>query len=281
MPNTVAIIGCGPAGLLAAHAVVLRGGMPIIFSPGQKSMIHGAQYLHEAIPDLTSGDPDAMLTYRKIGTREGYAKKVYGRSDAPCSWDTFQEGEVPAWSLLAAYDDLWELYGHMGGNTPVGPAEMLAIKESFETIINTAPAPSFCGCGGFDVLKNQGVPPWRDGRHTFDHTTIRVVDWAPDELPDNTIEYNGEAHHDWYRHSKIFGHAQSEIPGAFIAERGWPYAEGGGDVHVTTVIPRKGIKPISNDCDCQEGIMQVGRFGKWDKGVLVSDAFREVYDALQ
>jgi hypothetical protein len=42
-------------------------------------------------------------------------------------------------------------------------------------------------------------------------------------------------------------------------------------------------KPLSNTCDCwdMEGrVMFTGRYGRWSKGVLTTDAFDEVYSAL-
>ncbi|HEY7420289.1 MAG TPA: hypothetical protein VH593_34240, partial [Ktedonobacteraceae bacterium] len=80
------VLGCGPAGLLAAHACSLNGADVRIFSLKRPSYISGAQYLHQAIPGL-SGAPDGDIMITKVGTREGYAKKVYGNANKATSWE--------------------------------------------------------------------------------------------------------------------------------------------------------------------------------------------------
>src|SRR4051794_36471109 len=109
----VAVLGCGPAGLLSAHAAILGGCDVLVYSIKQKSPMNGAQYLHSPIPELTSQDPDAIIRYAKVGTRAGYATKVYGHPEAPCSWDKFEEGPRPAWSLSDSYEELWSRYGDL------------------------------------------------------------------------------------------------------------------------------------------------------------------------
>ena len=82
----VAVLGSGPAGLLAAHACVQQGVEPKIYSLKEKSLMFGAMYLHEPIPDLNDPDrPDHDIMIVKEGTREGYAKNVYGDKNVMCA----------------------------------------------------------------------------------------------------------------------------------------------------------------------------------------------------
>src|SRR5262245_15995908 len=90
----VVVLGCGPAGLLAAHAASLYGCDVRILSIRQPSIISGAQFLHEHIPGVT-GDIDGHVLFMKAGTAGGYAKKVYGNSRIPTSWDLWEPESRP------------------------------------------------------------------------------------------------------------------------------------------------------------------------------------------
>jgi hypothetical protein len=75
----LAIVGCGPAGMLAAHACFLEGVEFEVFSNvDQPSLIGGAQYLHEFIPgiEIRPGKVD----YKFVGDRQGYHIKAHGGS---------------------------------------------------------------------------------------------------------------------------------------------------------------------------------------------------------
>ena len=48
----VAILGCGPTGLVAAHACAMKHIPFVIFSKKRKSFLFGSQYLHEPIPGV-------------------------------------------------------------------------------------------------------------------------------------------------------------------------------------------------------------------------------------
>src|SRR5215470_19138644 len=98
----VAVLGCGPAGLMAAYACTVEGLTPHIYSKPNKSIIIGAQYLHLPIPNITLPEPEVEIKYVKVGTPEGYARKVYGNEAAPTSWDRFSEGLHKGWGLREA-----------------------------------------------------------------------------------------------------------------------------------------------------------------------------------
>lgn len=254
-PSAVAIFGCGPAGLLAAHAVSLTGKTPIVFATeAEKSKIAGATYLHEPIPDITSAAPDGTVRFVKVGTKSGYALKVYGDATAPCSWDRFDEQPKPCWSLQAVYDDLWELYSEKIVPSRIGAAEAKDMIDTFPLVISTIPAHCLC----------------YDPTHKFLSREI----WIRDDWPgtaggeqylddDNVIVYDGRvgAIGDRYRYSRIFGHFSTEyrreVPGAV-----------------------RGIKPLPTTCDCFPEIVRAGRWGEWKPGVLVNHAFSKVWNGL-
>jgi len=56
----IAVLGCGPAGLMSAHAAMVATESEAdlaIFSTKRKSPLYGAQYLHQPIP-FVSADRD-------------------------------------------------------------------------------------------------------------------------------------------------------------------------------------------------------------------------------
>lgn len=251
-PEAVVILGAGPAGLLAAHAVALAGREPVIFSAPEpltneplKSQVGAATYLHSAIPDLTSAEPDDSITFEKIGTRAGYALKVYGDKDARCSWEKFH-GTHPAWALQPAYDDLWVRYSDRIVPQQVNAALVRDMIDSFPLVISTIHAMAICEAG-----------------HSFPSRPIWVTDESL-EMPDQMILYDGRVGTvgDRYRSSRVFGCDSTEyareVPGS-----------------------RSGIKVQPTDCDCFAGdVVRAGRWGEWKPGVLVDHAFQKVWTGM-
>lgn len=242
--SNVAILGCGPSGLFAAHAVAgLLGHDVTIFSIRQKSVMPGAMYLHDPIPDLTPAEPEAMVRYIKVGSKEGYAEKVYGSPDAPCSWDGFPEGELPAWSMARAYEELWRRYEHRIIDQPINGGTADRLLRMHELVISTIPAPALC-----------------NGDHEFRSVEVHIEPtWPFTTKHDNTVVYNGIPKSRWYRASRLFGHEATESMAPVQGSQ-------------------PGRKPLDTDCDCRPGIHRAGRFGRWKKGVLVHHAFKDAYE---
>lgn len=251
------MLGAGPSGLLAVHALRLHGYRPDVLAIKRPSEIYGAMYLHEPIPYLTSDVKSQMVDYIKEGTRDGYAEKVYGHPEAPCSWDVYA-GRFQAYSLQQAYQLLWIKYEHMVKDVYFGGGHMAQkITENYQVVINTIPRTMLCNL---------------EAGHQFLSQPIVIEKALPDgmELDDNTIMYNGILEVPWYRASQIFGQSSSE------------YAV---DSMTSPVMPSgkslRGIKPIENDCNCNPRFHHVGRFGKWKKGVLVHHAFHDTVEIIE
>ncbi len=252
----IAILGCGPAGLLAAHAVRLHGFRPDILSIPDKSELSGAIYLHAPIPYLTTDVKTAMVQYAKIGTREGYAEKVYGYPEALSSWDLY-DGQFQAYSMKQAYDLLWIKYQHMiKGVDFARHSTPELITQDYQVVINTIPAPVLC--------MSKEI-------HTFVGQEILVYHSLPEKLLDNTIFYNGVVKEPWYRASKIFGVESTEYATDKHEYPLGPEADGAS----------KGMKPIENNCDCNPRFHRVGRFGRWQKGVLAHEAFTDTISIME
>jgi len=247
--KSIAIVGCGPSGLLAAHAVHKLGVMPVIYATEKKpSRLWGAMYLHESIEGLTNERPDALITILKDGTAEGYAKKVYGDADHPVSWHHFSEGDSPMWSLRVAYERLWMMYKNRIRSREINHIGLHELTQEFSAVICTAPKPRFCLQPDKHLFTSQ--PIW-----------IRVVNNK--YLEGNLMAYNGREEIPWYRMS----HIDNILSFEYAAK---PPFQG----------LLEGKKPIENNCDCWPTVLWTGRFGSWTKGVLTHHVFNQVHDAL-
>lgn len=247
----VAVLGCGPAGLLAAHATALEGHEPLIFSRPVPSKIHGAQYIHEPIPEVTG--PPSVISYAKLGDSGGYAEKVYGSPLAPSSWASFPQGEYPAWAMGAVYDALWERYESLIRPAEIDAAGVRAICELPDVDLVFCSVPLKYLCEKPEV-------------HRFTHASVAFEPKCYVSMT-NVVVYSGRKSEAWYRTSSLFSHDWTEYGESSSAvPEGW----------------MTGIKPIETDCDCLDHpkLVKVGRFGKWEKKVLVTDAFKDAKEAL-
>jgi hypothetical protein len=242
-----AVIGCGPAGLLSAHAIERAGLTADIYSerPGPSPMAQGV-FLHSAIPDITHRLPDAYLLFKKVGTAAVYSRKVYGEVRST-SWDRFDEGLRPAWALAPAYGALWGRYGDRVQTLRVNAVVVRGLLKRYGLVINTAPAWALC-----------------EGGHIFEQTDIWLIDGAPDEVVENSVLYNGREQDHWYRAQDLFGHRVTECardPGVWRR--------------------RKGFKVVQTDCDCHPNVMRNGRFGTWKPGVLLDQSYQRVEELME
>lgn len=262
----VAVLGCGPAGLLAAHAVAMAGHEPYIISQKVKSHISGAQYLHEPIEPLTAAEPEGAVMFLKIGDRAGYARKVYGSESAPVSWDKFDDGEYPAWSMHSLYEVLWACYHRNIYDYHIKLSDLPEIRDSYPLVISTIPAKMLC----------------INEFHAFEGKDIWIVPAAPrgmedfvkDSSLDNVVVYSGRDCDLWYRASEIFGHVATETARE-VAPDAIDRAAGYTD---DDVIP--GVKPTSHNCDCHPEIKRAGRFGRWERGVLIHHAYQQAKEEI-
>lgn len=270
MTIKIGILGCGPAGLLAAHAVASVGFEPVIFSRKVKSYMTGAQFMHAPVPGITPQEPEGLINFEFIGSAEGYREKVYGprpvegadnRPDA--SWATYAALEaVPAWNVMRMYDRLWSEHEQNiveMNVTPEGLASMLS-TQAVDLVMNSIPLRALC-------VQQPNSPYLEEGRpvHTFPFQEVNIHARALMGLRDFTVVYNGVPDMAWYRQSKIFGDGSTEY-----------------STHVRT--PPLALynirKPIKTNCDCWPAVVRLGRYGSWSKGVLLHHAFLEAAVAL-
>jgi hypothetical protein len=255
------VLGCGPAGLLAAHAIRLKtGDMPTIFSKRRKSEMYGAQYLHKPIPALKNGagTEGVMVTYESWGSAQQYREKVYGDSWSGSVSPEDLAASHMAWDIRLTYNELWDMYWTRIMETDLAKAEPSWIEwltEQYDLVVSSVPKPLLCYKG-----------------HTFSAQEVWAIGDAPERgvmspvRPEaNHVVCNGEPAPGWYRAANVFGFCSVEYP-----EDSKPPIPGAALVN----------KPTTNNCDCWPSILHVGRYGKWEKGVLSHEAFDDVMEAL-
>ena len=257
----VLIFGCGPAGLMAAHAAALNNCDVLIVSKKRKSEMFGCQYLHQPIPLVTQGDP-VDVEYKLQGSIKDYRQKVYGNKSVDVSPDTLETNHK-AWNIRSAYDNLWAMYGSYVIDQDVSGGRMdqpriQSLIDDADWVYSTIPAPLLCK---------------RIGEHNFFAEQVWAIGDAPERgifspvtTEENTILCNGHPAPSWYRVSNVFGYNTVE----------WP---GGKKPPIQDIA--EVVKPIKTDCDCRPKIHRLGRYGKWQKGVLSHEAFTTVANDLE
>lgn len=246
--SKVAVLGCGPAGLLVAHAVEQCGHDPVIFSIYEKSVIPGSQYLHEPIPGVTDMYPENTVQYVRMGTARGYAKKVYGDPDRNTGWENYLN-MYPSWNVIRAYDKLWDRFRTRIAHMAIVPGDVKDIMRHYDTVISTLPAPKVCQ---------------KMADHTFDGSRYWIKTMPTEQIDrgHDIVIYNGMPDDPWYRWS-ILGDVcsieYSSPPPSAPSEEGW----------------LSGFKAVSTDCDCHPGLVRAGRWAEWRHGVLLHHAYHK------
>lgn len=268
----VAIFGCGPSGLFAAWAAVQNGAKKVtIISKKRRSELYGAQYLHMPIPGVDV--ESRQVEYRLLGSPDTYRQRVYGDSYlGPTSVDDFT-GYQDAWDIRATYNRLYDIFennirsANLSGLTPENMRTILggsSIKE-FDYIFNTIPLPAICLKPGVHKFESQRI--WAIG-DAPGRGQVCPVECEKDKVICNGLDKSaveGDSP-EWYRLSNVFGHTTAEWPA-------WHYP----NLKVEAADVRK---PISTNCDCHPEMMMLGRYGKWQKGVLSHEAYNEVEGIL-
>jgi hypothetical protein len=258
MSKYVLILGCGPAGLMAAHAATLAGFGVHIFSKKRKSEMFGAQYLHAPIPEA-SPNLSFPVHYQLQGDVEGYKEKVYGRGFRGTVSPEDLMGDHTGWDIRSTYDILWRRYSpYIIDRSFPTPQELHQFLHDMNMghVVSTIPAPLLCVNPGH-LFPSQEV--WSVG-----DAPERGV-FCPISVEEDTVVCNGERDVSWYRAANILGYKTAEW-----SMKNPPPFEGISKV----------TKPIGTSCNCLPGVHRAGRYGRWMKGVLSHTAFYETYAGL-
>lgn len=248
----VLILGCGPAGLMAAHAAAKFGANFAVYSKRRKSFMNGAQYLHAPIPGM-SVSPSFTIRYQLSGDADVYRDKVYGDRKVEVSPESLV-GNHDAWDIRETYDRLWDAYSDSVFDEDITPERLHYLMRGWkpDLVISTIPAKILC----------------HNSQHKFESEEIWSTDKSQIYLRENTVLCNGAKEFSWYRVSKIQGHENTEWPGSYRGYHG--RIPGGAEGRLWRVV-----KPISTTCSCFPMVHRMGRYGKWTKGVLSHHAWEE------
>jgi hypothetical protein len=249
--SRIAIFGIGPSGLAAAAAVLRAGRCVDLFSKRlEKSQLFGCQYLHAPIFGYTHHDP-ITVDYTMIGTPEDYRRKVYGDDwNGKVSPEDF-EGRHKAWDIRLTYANLWnDIMLRGDGSVRVRGVnitarwiqENQALLSTYASVISTIPADYIC----YQEHDFRSHVVWASG------TTEPGSDETAEIVCDGTRDV------DWYRKSSVFGYRTIE----------WPTKPEG-------IPAARVVKPLRTNCGCFPSIIRMGRYGRWQKGILVHQVYQQ------
>lgn len=246
----VIVVGCGPAGLAAAHAAVGLGADTMVIAPKTKTPQEGPLLMQRPIPGINTDHPDGTIHQMVIGgSILDYRYKLYGDINIGINGDILKP-YYHAWKHRETYDRLWNLYSGLITNYVLTPSELHNIDSDVDLVISTASRPSMCVSG-----------------HTFISKEVAVTPQAshPDQ-PDNTIIFNASPDVEWVRSSIVFGVPVTE----------WPVIRS-----VSLPAGARSIrKPISTNCNCYPRVLWTGRFGAWQNETWVDTAYWDTYNAI-
>lgn len=255
----ILILGCGPAGLVAtAAAERFQNTEVIILSVKRQSPLHGCQYLHAPIPGYHVSK--AEVAYLLRGTEEAYARKVYGTDRPPITSPQLYQGTQWAWDLRETYQLLWDKYEPLIINTWLSAHKIASALREFnpDVVLSTIPRPIVCQGGDDHLFRSQRC--WALGdAPVYDQK-------VPISCPLNTVICDATPEISWYRLANVFGMTTVEWSGT------------------RTKPPLQGVvafdKPLSTTCDCWPDWGFFGRYGQWQKGVLVHQVYMQVVKFL-
>lgn len=250
----VIVIGCGPAGLAAAHAAVGLGAEVKVIAPKRMSPQHGPLLLQRPIPGINNDHPDGTIHQRVIGgSILDYRYKLYGDINIGINGDILRP-QYHAWDHRKTYETLWELYSGLVEDRMVTSRELSRMHYQADLVVSTANAQSLCG--------NHGT--LGKGPHHFLYKEVAVTpEFSYPDQPDNTIIFNGGDEYAWVRSSRVLGVPVTE----------WRI----GHHPVGARVIRK---PIETDCSCYPHVLRTGRFGAWKNETWIDTAYWDTYSAL-
>lgn len=267
MTKKCLVLGCGPTGLMACHAATLNGWEVTVVSKKRKSFLFGSQYLHEPIPGIVNYDEYENISYTTNGTPEDYRRKCHGDAwDGIIEKDAFEEDHL-GWDIRHAYDKLWYLYGRdVVDHEITGDVQQIKTirhMENADLVISSLPRTVWnIHLPGRDFICSYGwaVGDAPEQGKFCDITTER----------DNQIICDGTDNVAWTRLSRVFNYTSIEWPD--MSEKPVP-----GASRITRPLH---FEPGVGH-DSSTFMMHVGRYGTWRKGVLTTDAFKDVFKVTE
>ena len=252
----VAVIGCGPAGLAAAHAASGLGTGVTIISPGVQSPQRGPLVLQRPIPGVSTDHPDGYIRQLIIGgSILDYRYKLYGDINISIQGDQLKEG-YHCWDHINTYDKMWQMYMIPGYgkayrvDTEITKTELSMLHTQFDLVINTAPLKTLC----FNM------------KHEFRFKAVQItMGHSYPNQPEDTTIFNAGDEYPWVRSAWLLGNSCTE----------WLIGTAPDELNPFTIR-----KPISHNCNCYPKVLGTGRFGAWRNETWVDTAYYDTRDAI-
>jgi hypothetical protein len=245
----VIVIGCGPAGLAAAHAAKGLGADVQILAPKKKTPQNGPLVVQRPIPGINTDHPDGTIRQVVIGgTILDYRYKLYGDINIGINGDILKPN-YHAWRLPETYQTLWDMYQDSVTDYEVPPPHMIKLHQEADLVVSTANAERMCS---------------NPRRHTFISKSVAISQQGSlAGQPDNVTFFSAGERPRWVRTSKLFGVCATE----------WRVEDAPPGCRIIH-------KPISTDCDCYPHILRTGRFGAYRNEVWIDSAYWDTYNAV-
>jgi len=256
----VAVLGAGPSGMMAAHAVSQCGYYVDIFDkdPSSSRRNSGVYFLH-ADCDLML---DPVLIKQSVIGHHGkkideisklYGLKVYGKEiSKPSIVSVISKSTMTGFNSEHAITRLWDFYGKQVKEGEISNlGQVKGLFDTYDKIISTIPAWVL-----YPDQKFESVETW-----------IKVG-----KAPENEafMFYNINPYCDWYRCSAMFGVFTQEYGYGkhFEKKEGYEY--------------KKVIKVIGDGITSEiKDLFLVGRYGAWNKKTLTHDVYYRTLEWLQ
>lgn len=247
----VTVLGCGPAGLAAAHAASGLLADVRIIAPKRKTPQNGPIFLNTPLPGISTDHPQGFIKQFVVGgSIVDYGIKLYGDVNVAITRDGHLREGIHTWDIQEAYDKMWRMYSEYIEDREVRPDEVDGLVADCDLVVSTAPRNLLCEA---------------PAQHDFIYQPVAMVFHAsyPDQ-PENTVIFNAYPDVPWIRSARMFGHATTE----FLPDRA-PEEE-----------HRIIRKPLRTNCTCHPRVKRVGRFGTWNNMSWIDTAYLDTRTAL-
>jgi len=245
----VIVLGCGPAGLAAAHAASGLSADVRIIAPKSQTSQNGPIFLNTPIPGISTDHPQGYIRQFVIGgSIVDYGVKLYGDVNISITRDGHLRTGIHTWSIQEAYDKMWGMYASLIEDREVKPDEVDDLVAQADLVVSTAPLNKLCEAG-----------------HDFIYQPVAMVFHSsyPGQ-PENTVIFNAYPEVPWVRSARMFGYETTE----FMVE------------NIPAEPYRIVKKPIRTNCTCHPRVLRVGRFGTWDNMAWIDTAYIDTRTAL-
>lgn len=284
----VAVLGTGPEGLIAAHAVREFGCDLQFFGLGRMDYVHGVQYINQHVPGVTTGAMDLIGhvlmtedTELRTPTEFGpYHQKAGGTAGIVPGQGERDQGHLyrgdwrePAWNIRAAYATLWDdsdLFKRFVLSSiwtgEIHPQSLFVTQtlSAFDLVISTLPRHCWARCEPGVVLEQRAAWVSTDTR---EHP-------APLRTEFNTVIYDSSPGVGFYRAANIFGVASVEWPG----EKPKPPVDGVLKMIYPTTVQFLGghEKP-----ELPFRLEHVGQYAEWSEEINPGSVFFKTHELLR